>query len=353
MGSVRNSNIELLRILAMFAVIFLHINEYAAPVANDNSYVKFLFVFLESCCISAVDIFVIISGYFLSNKNDRSVGKALGLIFLFSFFNVFFYLWDVLNELDVFVINVFVRKLIPTSYFVTLYVVLYYLSPFVNRLIDALADKECRNLMILLFLVFSLYATGVDLLSECSSSVWYGVSPVGIWGNQQGFNIVNFLFLYVVGAYIRRFELPKRLDCLKVPLWLLCILLIFVWAIICEHLHIHGLRSAWVYHNPFVILSAALLFVIFRSINIKSKVVNFFAKSAFPVYVIHPFLLKKIAWSDVGTSLFADVLFVVSVIIFVYLFSTAMYMVYRVLFFKLFNYLDKIFIRLIDCNKAK
>ena len=58
MGPLRNSNVELLCIVAMFAVIFLHINDYVASNVNECSYSKLLFTFLGSCCISAADIFI-------------------------------------------------------------------------------------------------------------------------------------------------------------------------------------------------------------------------------------------------------------------------------------------------------
>ena len=68
----RQSNIELLRILAIMGVIVLH---YGNPSmgggrsdvkeSSINSYVLYLVISLFAC---AVDLFMIISGYFMCNS---------------------------------------------------------------------------------------------------------------------------------------------------------------------------------------------------------------------------------------------------------------------------------------------
>lgn len=65
----RNSSIELLRILAMCGVIILHYNNKnvggafaQVPPNTTNQYILFL---LESLSIISVNLFLIVSGYFL------------------------------------------------------------------------------------------------------------------------------------------------------------------------------------------------------------------------------------------------------------------------------------------------
>lgn len=83
-SSSRASNIELLRIITMFGVIILHYNnesiggafKYVAP-SSLNYYVL---DFLESVFICAVDLFVLITGYYMINTQKRSIIKPLKLI---------------------------------------------------------------------------------------------------------------------------------------------------------------------------------------------------------------------------------------------------------------------------------
>jgi len=64
----RQANFELLRIIAMVMVIILHYlvkGNVAVSMAEDGSAVNLFAWFLESACIVAVNVYVLISGYFL------------------------------------------------------------------------------------------------------------------------------------------------------------------------------------------------------------------------------------------------------------------------------------------------
>ena len=72
----RSSGIDLLKIFCMFGVIILHYNNSTigkaftyAPLHSMRSYMLY---FLQTVSISAVDVFVLISGYFMckSSKVD-------------------------------------------------------------------------------------------------------------------------------------------------------------------------------------------------------------------------------------------------------------------------------------------
>ena len=68
----RNLNFELLRIIAMFMVVMLHVNLFGGLLSGYKPTlypVPFLVSnFIEFLCIIAPNLYVLISGYFLSNK---------------------------------------------------------------------------------------------------------------------------------------------------------------------------------------------------------------------------------------------------------------------------------------------
>lgn len=68
MKKTRESGIELLRILLMIGVIILHINNAdiggALKYVDNNSVNYIVLLILENIFVCAVDIFVIITGYF-------------------------------------------------------------------------------------------------------------------------------------------------------------------------------------------------------------------------------------------------------------------------------------------------
>lgn len=82
--SNRSSNIELLRIFAILGVIVLHYNN--ADMGGGFRFVLpgslnyYLLHFLENLFICAVNLFLLISGYFLCTSFKRSLLKPLQLL---------------------------------------------------------------------------------------------------------------------------------------------------------------------------------------------------------------------------------------------------------------------------------
>ena len=80
----RQSNIELLRIIAACGVIILHYNNpnigggFAA--VNDGSINQGILTFFESLSICAVNLYVLISGYFMRDSMKRDFLKPVELI---------------------------------------------------------------------------------------------------------------------------------------------------------------------------------------------------------------------------------------------------------------------------------
>lgn len=98
-NAMRSSNIELLRIIAMFMVVLGHY--YVKGGFPDDSLMttsKLVMQFLGSWSKIAVDIFVIISGYFLVTQKFRwkKIWKFFGCTYFWSLATLCFVLF-VLN----------------------------------------------------------------------------------------------------------------------------------------------------------------------------------------------------------------------------------------------------------------
>lgn len=82
----RESGIELLRILAACGVILLHYNDGKAfKWVESNTINQYLLFGIESLCICAVDLFMVISGYFLGTTQKRKAIKPVELILQIGF----------------------------------------------------------------------------------------------------------------------------------------------------------------------------------------------------------------------------------------------------------------------------
>ena len=343
----RDSGIELLRILTMLGVVMLHYNDGRAfvHVASGSPQELSLF-FLESICICAVDLYILISGYYLSASQKRSLLKPLKLIVELMVIRIVHFGVSVFVDHAAFRVQDFVKCLIPTSYFVILYTALYLISPYVNLCIKNLNSKQFRQFMLTLIIVFSLWNTVVDFVEELLGRDFFGLSTITAWGSKQGFNIGNFVLLYILGAFLRQYPIPDRLKNkrLLTLIWAATVVCIFAWASVCSSLTRTELRSAWVYHNPLVILSAALLFLLFNGTHFHSRIVNEFAAATFTCFLIHGYLLDYLdIQKAVQGNLPKMLLHILLVLPGIYLCSWVVYKVYHVAsawFFKLLGTLD-------------
>ncbi len=75
----RQSNFELLRFLAGIAVIILHFNYLpggGGALECSTGIYYYVFLVLECICITAVNVFILITGYFNYDKNVIKVGSV-------------------------------------------------------------------------------------------------------------------------------------------------------------------------------------------------------------------------------------------------------------------------------------
>lgn len=292
----RQSNIELLRILTMLGVIILHYNN--PSIGGGIRYASGLnlqiLYFLESVFICAVNLFVLITGYFMIKTNKRNLMKPLELIIQVIVFNWGFYFLRIVLAKEVFSFHQLIEKTIPVNWFVILYVAVYFISPFINLLMEKLNENQMLDKFVLIiFLLFSVYPTLVDLFQEIKGYEYNGLSSIGAYGSQYGYSIVNFVLMYIIGAWIRiKEKTNKKHDLLYL---LITVLLIMGWANINDIIGYGLERSAWEYCNPLVILAAVQLFMIFKSMDLGSnRLINEMSKATFTVFLLHNLFLQYI-----------------------------------------------------------
>lgn len=339
----RCSGIELLRILTMMGVVLLHYNDGRAFVYVQDGINRVVLLGLESICICAVDLFVLISGYFLSASSKRNYIKTIELLVQLIAFRLGIYFVRILLGGTEFSMTSFVAKFIPNSYFIILYIALYMISPYLNRVFEGFAKIQWNKFLTTIMFLFSVWPTLVDLSEDILGKEWFGLTTIGAWGGQQGFNIVNFVLLYFVGAYLRHNDVQEWIGSRTKIIFtiIITILVIFMWSIGCEYLTCLEIRSAWLYHNPLVILLAALLFVLFKSFTFENKVVNELAKASFTCFLFHNKLLPYMQIEKYSTgNVFVMLIHIVITVVTCYLASYVAYKVYELCTRWLFVYIE-------------
>lgn len=156
----------------------------------------------------------------------------------------------------------------------TVYLMLFVLSPFINKVIDGLTVKN-ELLFIALLAVISLYFGGIQNFDAYST----------------GKNLLNFILIYAIGDLFHKNQ--TKFDSL--PTWLFLasfILLNAVEVVLYDYIPFHQLKVAiWIlsfpYNSPLLIINAFILFVLFSRINIVSKGINWAAGSCLGIYMLH------------------------------------------------------------------
>lgn len=303
----RNEGIELLRIISMIMILILHYLGHGGILDNlsANNFYYYIAWTLEGICFVAVNIYVLITGYFLcTSKANLKKIILLWLQIVFYSISIYFILClfgfvsiNFTNLLKAF------TPITSTMYwFATVYICLYILSIFLNKFLKNLNKKEHLTLIIFLFIMFSFIPT---------------ISIYGAWLNfGNGYGIAWFIVLYVVAAFIRKYYKTKNISKKLVINYILFTLFIpiskfiLVWlqsTILSGFISTETIKilefKIYSYNSIFVFLSSVYLFLIFLNYKPRffKKIILTISPLTFAVYLIHENeFLKGILWSYIN-----------------------------------------------------
>lgn len=273
---LRQSNIELLRIFLMLMIIFHHVifhglNIYQLDVNTNNiKSTSYIYLFFECFIIVAVNVFVFISGYF----GIKFKPKTLLLLFLQTFFySTTIYLFFVSINIVSFSFKELLLSFFPvlTSlyWFVSIYIGLYIISPFLNVSIDSIENDKIIKIALLLLII----------LDTVSGFVFGNYSGIG-------YSVFHFIVIYLIARYMRLKNLEIKnanygyIFC-SLILFIVCILLIW-------YGYPNKLLILFKYNNPILVVSSVFLFYSFKNLKVKNnKTINLMAAQVLGVYMVH------------------------------------------------------------------
>ncbi|MCC3403581.1 acyltransferase family protein [Eubacterium sp. BL-380-WT-2B] len=215
----RQSNIELLRIICLFMVIVIHV--FGSSIAADNGWSinKMWMLTFYSFSRGSVNVFIIISGYFLFKKEKRGIRDLFNRVLL----PVLQYLPMILIVVIVF-FNLKMHEIAKLLYsFISLtglffhlwylvgYVFMFLLMPYMNIIIKKINKKQSLILIIILGSILIFLSSIDDIVGF---RLFYGYTGRS-FTEIGAFNIVNFVPLYFVGATIGKYEIKIRHTLIK------------------------------------------------------------------------------------------------------------------------------------------
>lgn len=298
----RNVGLDLLRIISMIMVLMLHYLG-KGQITNIENVDKMSYIFyslIESLVIVAVNCYVLISGYFLV-KSEFKFKKLFKLWGEVVFYSIMVYLVVIVLGLQKFSIKDAILACFPVItkqyWFITTYMALYILSPFINKLIYALTKEEYKKLLIILLVIFSLVSI---LPSEM------------LLDKTGGYGIIWFICLYLIAAYIRLYITKEKIMKYKkmyIPIYILLGIITTIGVLILQYifemLNLRDLSLKLLYYNmPLVLIESICLFLFCNTIEIKNKfvqkVILFIAPLTFAVYIIHEQpVLSKLLYTNI------------------------------------------------------
>ncbi|WP_028235549.1 acyltransferase family protein [Pseudobutyrivibrio sp. MD2005] len=280
----RDSNIELLRIISIIGVFILHQN--GGIISQSEGVNTGTLYLLECFFIGSVNLFMLISGYFMSERHTVSIWKAVNLLFMVSFFKFIRYFTGLYISGGVFELVTFLKSIVPSNQFINLYLTVYIFSPFIGFMTGKLSREQMKRLLIIEIILFSIIPTFFyiinDIFQLSISTLW----TVTVDGAASGYSVVNYFLMFSVGIYIRRYGQEKKFTNLLLKFGV-CVVLLFFLTVGAELLHEGGRWTIWAYCNPLVIWIAVLWFELFRKFKFKSYFINHLSRSVIVMFLIH------------------------------------------------------------------
>lgn len=285
-GKGRQSNFELLRIIAMLMIIGHHFAYHgllkdAAGITLSSVWMQFIFMGGKI----GVNLFVLISGYFMVNAKQLSVSKVLRVWIQVFLYSVLGYLIMVFYRLVIthdfaFDAQTLIHTLLPISFnqwwFASTYLVLFLFSPFLNMLIRQLDQRAYVRLLLIMFACWSVISTLIH-------------------GDFQFNNLLWFVFLYCFAGYLRLYANKPITHKTRFSLLTTgCYLLIFVLklALIAAQANVDWFDKyigRFFYMNMVpIFLISVMIFLMFRDMTLpRSGLINGVAALTFGVYLFH------------------------------------------------------------------
>lgn len=279
----RNPMLDLFRMVIMFMITLGHAlvhgggtpDLFTPAYYTTNTLIMFLYVH--------VDCFIIMSGYLGADKNFKC-SKWLRLWGQMLFWSlVLFFLCSAIESN--FQIKELVKSIMPFTqqryWFMTAYLLMYLLTPLLNKLIQAMKKNEYRRSLIVYFAIYILLQ---NLIAWREFTAVNSLSPL------------FFCFLYMLGGYFRKYPPERKI---KWPL-------IYILSCIIRCVYFFGASAITVrtfgeplgetllngYTSFLVIIGAVALFMTFATAEIRfrersAKLLAFVSPLMLGVYLIH------------------------------------------------------------------
>lgn len=264
--SSRHAGFELLRILSMMMIVLMHgighggLGTNAAP----GTFPYFIYWLLFMLGRVSTNCFVMLTGYFMWQSKTK-VSRLFRIEMQVLFYSLLTFVIGLFVNSVSLSAGTLLRAVFPTTscvyWFCSCYFILYLAIPLLNKIIASLTRAQHRFMLIVLFLLFSLWPT------VC---FWSDMSRV-----ENGYSYVWFFVLYFTAAYLSIYQVRMSSA--------LCLSLYFVFSLLSVLVRISAsgiearmglegmLDTLGGYQSPTVFFASVCFFLFFQNIKIQGN----------------------------------------------------------------------------------
>ena len=279
---------ELLRIICMFMIVMHHFAIFVwypgiTSLIPKTSIIENVVLISHCFFFVGVNCFVLISGYFSIRTSLRGFLHLYGvyvfyalLIAVFQYFYSAEYATMAIPEKC---FHVAVHSLMPwdnnSYWFLNAYLALFMMAPFLNVAIAGLSKANYIRVLVLLTILNVVFGN------------FFSIELLNTWG----FSVAQFVYLYMIGGYIRN---HISLEAIRQHRWMNFggyILSALIWGIfvavqVFQIPFLGRFFKAFSYNNIYVLVASVFFFLFMLSFDIKSKTINWLASSCIAVYLL-------------------------------------------------------------------
>lgn len=268
-AKVRQSNFELLRILCMLGVVTNHVlqNCYPQLHTTDFGIANDLRVLLMGMSITAVNCFVMISGYFRIRQSWK------GFFNLYTQCAFWMFVLTTLSYLfvDGTIMDIGKKTLFSLTgsgyWFVVAYFALFLLAPLLNIAFEHQTHRQRLSTLIAMLLM----------------DVYVGYMHQAPEVTIDGYSVLHFIVIYYIGMYLSTISNINSGGVKWLSFSVSMVLMHAIKLLFPPFAIVFSMR----YNSPAVMIASVLLFCWAKTWRIQSKAINWISASVLSVYIIH------------------------------------------------------------------
>lgn len=277
----REFGIDALRLFSMFGIVLMHILYRSGLLESDDRTIAATAWLVELICYCAVNCYAMISGYVRYGKQTKKLDIARYICMWLEVLT-----WSLGITLFAFLTHggIGARELLRSAlpvvtrayWYFTAYTVLFFIMPYLDRLICALSTREHTRFCVTMLLLFSI----VGLLGD----------PFGI---DYSYSFVWLIVMYILDSLVKRCELVRRLSVKTAVLVSVICIVLSLCVLMLSPLKADALAK---YISPTTVVHGVCVLTLFAKLKLgrsAQKLVHALSPAAFGVYIIHEHPLIK------------------------------------------------------------